>query len=323
MEIGFVGAGKMAGMLIEKVDAIDDATVTGICDVNEAAALEVAEPRGASVYTDHETLYAEEALDAVFIAIPPFAYDDQASLAAERGIDVFVEKPVALRPDQGRETLTAIEEADILTGTGYVFRYDEITDVALELLENHEISLLNGRYWSGLLASSWGNELDLSGGEIVTRTTHIYDTIRYLGGDVERVSASGTDRLGTDGIDYPDATAARLDHENGIVSTVSSGVTSPEWVAELDVLGDDVSLRLDYAAQKLTGSVAGDEIHYDFATDRYGREVEAFLEAVRSGDRSHVRSEFADALRTLSLNWTVIDAAETGEIATVGETRRS
>ncbi|WP_122091194.1 Gfo/Idh/MocA family protein [Halalkalicoccus subterraneus] len=323
MEIGFVGAGKMAGTLINKVDAVDDATITGICDVNEAAALEAAEPRGATVYTDHETLYAEESLDAVFLAIPPFAYDDQASLAAEHGIDVFVEKPVALKPDQGRETLAAIEETDILTGTGYVFRYDELTDVALELLEDREISLLNGRYWSGLLASSWGNELDLSGGEIVTRTTHIYDTIRYLGGDVEQVSANGTDRLGTDGIDYPDATAARLDHENGIVSTVSSGVTSPEWVAELDVLGDDVSLRLDYAAQELTGTVAGDEIHYEFATDRYGREVEAFLDAVRSGDRSHVRSEFADALRTLSLNWTVIDAAETGEIATVGETRRS
>lgn len=323
MEIGFIGAGKMAGTLMEKVDAVGDASITAVCDVDEDAAREEADPRDATAYIDHETLYAEESLDAVFVAIPPFAYDDQVSLAAEHGVNVFVEKPVALKPEHGRETLSTIEDADIVTGTGYVFRYDEITETALDLLEGREISLLNGRYWSGLLASSWGNELELSGGEIVTRTTHIYDTIRYLGGNVERVSADGTDRIGTEEIDYPDATAARLEHENGIVSTVSSGVTSPEWVAELDVLGDGVSLRLDYASQELTGSVNGDEVHYDFETDRYGREVEAFLEAVRFGDQSRVRSNFADALRTLSLNWTVIDAAETGEIAAVGETRRS
>lgn len=323
MEVGFIGAGKMASTLMEKVDAVDDASIVAICDVNEDAALEAAEPRGASVYTDHETMYAEESLDAVFIAIPPFAYGNQVSLAAEHGINVFVEKPVALKSAQGRKILEAIEAADVVTGTGYAFRYDEITELALELLEDREISLMNGRYWSGLLASSWGNELELSGGEIVTRTTHIYDTIRYFGGNVERVSASGTDRLGTEEIDYPDATTARLEHENGIVSTVSSGVTSPEWVAELDILGDGVSLRLDYASQELTGSVDGDEVHYELATDRYGREVEAFLDAVRTGDQSHVRSTFDDALRTLSLNWTVIDAAETGEVAVVGGTHRS
>lgn len=323
MEVGFIGAGKMASTLMEKVDAVDNASIVAICDVNEDAALEAAEPRGASVYTDHETMYAEESLDAVFIAIPPFAYGNQVSLAAEHGINVFVEKPVALKSAQGRKILEAIEAADVVTGTGYAFRYDEITELALELLEDREISLMNGRYWSGLLASSWGNELELSGGEIVTRTTHIYDTIRYFGGNVERVSASGTDRLGTEEIDYPDATTARLEHENGIVSTVSSGVTSPEWVAELDILGDGVSLRLDYASQELTGSVDGDEVHYELATDRYGREVEAFLDAVRTGDQSRVRSTFDDALRTLSLNWTVIDAAETGEIAVVGGTHRS
>ncbi|MCL7417785.1 MAG: Gfo/Idh/MocA family oxidoreductase, partial [Halalkalicoccus sp.] len=156
MEIGFIGAGKMAGILMEKVDTVDDASITAVCDVDEDAAREAAEPRDATAYIDHETLYAEESLDAVFVAIPPFAYDDQVSLAAEHEIDVFVEKPVALKPEQGRETLAAIEDCDIVTGTGYVFRYDEITEVALELLEGREISLLNGRYWSGLLDSSWG-----------------------------------------------------------------------------------------------------------------------------------------------------------------------
>lgn len=323
MDIGFIGAGKMASILMEKVDAVDEASVTAVCDVDGDAARTAAEPRGAATYTDHGTLYDEERLDAVFVAIPPFAYDDQVTLAAERGVDVFVEKPVALRASHGRETRSVINDAGVVTGTGYVFRYDGITEKALELLDNRTIGLLAGRYWSGLLASSWGNELDLSGGEIVTRTTHLYDLVRYFGGEVDRVTAASTDRIATPEIDYPDATTATMEHENGTVSTVSSAVTSPKWTAELDIVAENAHLHLDYTAQELTGSVDDEEIHYDLPIDRYGREVEGFLEAVRRNDPDHVRSDFADALRTLSLNWTVIDAAEDGNPAIVGETRRS
>ncbi|MFC7230892.1 Gfo/Idh/MocA family oxidoreductase [Saliphagus sp. GCM10025308] len=70
MDVGFIGAGKMAATLMEKVDASSDASITAICDIDEDAAREAAEPRNASVYTEHETLYEEESLDAVFIAIP-------------------------------------------------------------------------------------------------------------------------------------------------------------------------------------------------------------------------------------------------------------
>lgn len=323
MNVGFIGAGKMATTLMEKVDESDRATITGVCDIDEEAARKTAEPRRAATYTDHGTLYEDESLDAVFIAVPPFAYDDQVTLAAEHGIHVFAEKPVALETERGREALAAIESAEIITGTGYVFRYDEITEKASELLADRDITMFTGRYWSGLLASSWGNELDRSGGEIVTRTTHLYDLVRYLGGEVDRVTAASTDRLDVPEIDYPDATTATLRHENGIVSAISSAVTSPEWTAELDIVGDNVHLQLDYTTQEITGMIDDEEIYFDLPTDRYGREVESFLEAVDRNEPDHVRSDYADAVRTLSLNWTVIDAAKSGETAIVGETPRS
>lgn len=323
MDIAFIGAGKMAGTLMEKVDEFDGARIVAVCDVEEEAARAEADPRDASVYVDHHALYEEESLDAVCVAIPPFAYEDQVIEAAERGIDVFVEKPVALDVDHGRKTLSAIEEAGVVSASGYVFRYDGITARARELLDGREVSLLDGRYWSGLLASGWGNELELSGGEIVTRATHIYDAVRYLGGDVERVAAAGSERIDTPEVDYPDATASTMCHENGAVSTVASAITSPNWVAELDVVGDGVHLTLDFVAQEITGSVDGESIDEEHPTDRYGEEIHAFLRAVRDDTPGAVRSDYADALRTLSLNWAVIDAAESGTFERVGETPRS
>lgn len=312
MQVAFIGAGKMAGTLMEKVDEHDDVDVTAICDINEEAARAAAEPRGAAVYTDHEALFRDKSTDAVFVAIPPFAYDDQLTLAAEHGVDLFVEKPVGLRPERAAEVGVTLEESGVITGTGYVFRYDKITEKALELLADRTINLIDARYWSGLLASPWGNELERSGGEIGTRSTHVYDTIRYFGGDVESVCAAGTTRTNVEEIDYHDATSATMTHENGAISHVSSGVTSPDWKVEVDLLADDCRLRLDYAAQQLTGVIGEEPVEYEYETDRYGREINAFLEAVRTGDRDLVRSDYADAVRTLELTSTVVDSATEG-----------
>lgn len=310
MRVAFIGAGKMATDLMECVDAIDGAQLTAVCDIDEDAATEAAEARGAEVFTDHEALFEDHEFDALFLAIPPFAYSNQAKLAVEHGVDLFVEKPVALRPPDAEAIEATIEDSDIVTSSGYVFRYDLITEQALELIGDRDVSLIDSRYWSGLLASDWGNEMEISGGDINIRATHLYDTVRYLGGDVEQVYAAGSRRVGTPEIDYDDAVTTTLEHENGIVSHVSSAVTAPSWTVEVDVVGDDFELRLDYADQSLSGVVEGEEVEYDGTCERYQREVETFVEACETRNQSLVRSSYADAARTLELNWAAIEAID-------------
>lgn len=310
MRVAFIGAGKMAARLMRRVDAIDGVEITAVCDIDEDAAMAAAEGRGAKVFTDHDVLFEDHEFEALFLAIPPFAYSNQAELAVEHGVDLFVEKPVALRPADAEAVEVAIEDSDIVTSSGYVFRYDLITEQALELIGDRDVTLIDSRYWSGLLASDWGNEMDISGGDINIRATHLYDTIRYLGGDVERVYAAGSRRVGTPEIDYDDAVTTTLEHENGIVSHVSSAVTAPSWTVEVDVVGDDFELRLDYADQSLSGVVEGEEVEYDGTCERYQREVETFVEACETRDQSLIRSSYGDAARTLELNWAVIEAID-------------
>ncbi|WP_440009637.1 Gfo/Idh/MocA family protein [Halomicrococcus sp. SG-WS-1] len=313
MRVAFIGAGKMASDLMACVDDVDGAEITAVCDVDESAAVAAADPRGAAVFTDHETLFADHDFDAVFLAIPPFAYGNQAELAVEHGVDLFVEKPVGLRPEDAREVEEQLRDADVVTGSGYVFRYDRITERTLDLVGDRDIGLLHARYWSGLPNSEWGYEMARSGSDVNIRTTHVLDTMRYLAGDVDRVYATDTDRIGTDEVDYADGVAATVEHQSGVVGTVSSSITAPEWTVEIDVAGEDFQLSLDYAAQSLTGTVGGQEIDFDGTCDRYRREVAEFIEACERGDQSHVRSSFSDATRTLELNWAVIESAERAE----------
>lgn len=323
MDVAFIGAGAMATTLMECVDDVEDVGITAVCDVDEEAATATADPRDAAVFTDHRAMFEERDVDAVFVAIPPFAYDDQPTLAAEHGVDLFMEKPVGLRPEYARDVAADLADSDVVTAAGYVFRYDRITEKALELIGDRSIGLLDGRYWSGLPRSDWGHQMETSGGVINVNTTHVVDLLRYFAGEPAQVYAAGTDRTGTEGIDFDDAITAVVEHESGVVSHVSSSVTDPEWTVELDAVGDGFELNLNYAEQTLTGTVDGEDVSFDGDCDRYRREVEAFVEACRQRDRDRVRSSYADGARTLDLNWAVIYAVESTGPVDVRDRRSS
>jgi myo-inositol 2-dehydrogenase/D-chiro-inositol 1-dehydrogenase len=318
MRVAFIGAGKMASGLMDCVDEASGHEVVAVCDVNEAAARSAAESRGAAVYTDHYTLFETGDFEVVFVAIPPFAYSDQAELAAEHGVHCFVEKPVGLHVEDAQRWEAVLDTADVVTSSGYVFRYDAITERALELIGDRPIALLEAQYWNGLLASEWGNEMAKSGGDINVRATHVYDLLRYFGGEVERLFAAGSDAVGTPEIDYFDAVTATAEHDSGAVSNVSSAVVAPQWTVDLDVVGEGFELHLDYTTQQLTGEIDGETVEFDGTCDRYQREVESFLDACERGDQSAVRSSFADATRTLELNRAAIEASELGRVVEPG-----
>ena len=52
---------------------------------------------GARLYKSHIEMYeSEKHLDAVFIIVPPDCHEDAEIMAAQKGIHLYVEKPVAL-----------------------------------------------------------------------------------------------------------------------------------------------------------------------------------------------------------------------------------
>lgn len=308
VDIGFVGAGKMARTLESKLAHVTQANIVAVCDIDEDAARALADPHDAEAYTDHHELYTDVDLDAVIVAIPPFAYDDQVSSAAEHGFDVFVEKPVALRPEHARSVESVVEAANVVTGTGYVFRYFEITDRVLEILDGRTVSMIDAHYWGGLPASEWGYELEKSGGQVLTRSTHAFDLVRFFGGDVAEVSATGTTRAGIDVVDFEDALTTTMRHENGVASSVSSTISSPTKTVSVDLHGRDFHLHLDYSNQRLTGTVEDERISFEAETDGYRREMERFVDAVATGDQTRLRSDFADSARTVELNCAVNDS---------------
>jgi predicted dehydrogenase len=88
-------------------------------------------------------------------------------------------------------------------------------------------------YWmGGLPGAYWWRRLEMSGGQIVEQTTHIFDLARYLVGDIVRVSA---------------ATALRALHDVPDLNVPDVGVVNV-WFANgaIDCIANTCMLKLGY-----------------------------------------------------------------------------
>jgi predicted dehydrogenase len=307
VNIGLVGAGGI--METHRSNLADhDADVVGVCSRTEESARAMAELHDASVYTDHEALYERESLDAALIAIPPFAHTDQELLAAERGIDFFVEKPLALSRETAREIAAAVDDAGLVTQVGHQFRYADVVERAVDVVDDRTLTLVEGRWVDEVAPLPWWTEKAKSGGQVVEQSPHVFDLVRLFAGDVADLSAYGGQRVVTEDIDFADSSVAAMRHENGAVSQVTSTSASPEKDVGLDLVGDGCRLELDLASHALTGTVDGEPVEYRGSASRYEDELAAFLEAVERNDPALPRSPYRDALRTFELTLDVDEA---------------
>jgi predicted dehydrogenase len=312
IRIAFIGAGGIAQNYLGSLDDIDQASVTAICDLDEKRAQEAAEPRDAAVYTDHRDLYEDSDFDAVVVAIPPFAHTDQELLAAEHGTDLFIAKPVALSSEKVAEVETVLEEDGIVTQAGHMWRYADVTDRLLELLDGRTVGMVDGQVWVETPETPWWRERDRSGGQIVEQAAHIYDLVRYVAGDVEQVFAAGDHRLDAP-VDFEDVSSVTMSHENGAVSHVSNTCAAPDHQYGLQVVAEDARLDIQYLDNSLSGVVDGEEVHYEGDRDGYARQLESFVDACLTNDPSRVRSDYADAAETLRTALAATRSLESGE----------
>lgn len=310
--IGFVGAGGRANKHLDTLAGLDTADVVAICDVDRETAVEAADPHDAAVYTDHESMYDSEDIDAAFVVLPPFAHEDQEIGAAERGIDLFVEKPLALSTEKAREIRDAVEANDVIAATGYQRRYADTVRRASELVEDRTLGLVEGYYKGGVAGDPghWWRVYEKSGGQVVEQATHIYDLVRLFGGEVESISAVGGHEV-VDEIDFEDVVSTNLVHENGAIGHVTSTSAASRPYSGVELIGDGVQLR--FSGDSLSGVVDGEEIEYESEDDPSRTAVEAFVGAVETRDPSRIRADYADGARSLAVTLAVEESLRSGE----------
>ena len=304
LRIGFIGAGGIADAHLNTLSTREDATVVALCDINQQTAQAKVAQYGGVAYTDFRRMLDEQKLDAVFICTPPFAHGDLEMAAIERGLPLFIEKPIALDLDMARPILQAVQAADLTTLVAYKYRWDDHILRARELLADKTQGLLVGRYWTGMPGVPWWRVQAQSGGQMVEQTTHIVDMARFLGGEITHVQAfEAHQAMHTV---YPDATAAdaavtNLRFASGAVGSISNTyMIAGGGTSGLEVIAHNFRLSVEGSVLRWWGKDEQGEVNKE--VNGYVDEVDAFLHAVQTGDRSRVHSDYADAYRTLAVS---------------------
>lgn len=302
VNLGFIGCGGNARGHMKAVQDIPGAKIVGVCDTVEALARQAADMTGAEAYADHRRLLERTDLHAVCISIPVFAHGQPEFDVIERGLPFLVEKPVAIEMGLAREIEARVRQRGLLTAVGYQLRYGGTVDIARETLSGQRLGLVVGQYWCSTGAgdpSAWIRQWAKSGGQLVEQATHTIDMMRYLAGEVAEVYCASTNQV-LKQIDCPDFNAVTLTFENGAVgSLTTSWAMAQGWshANVVDVLFEDAMLHWTYGKLTLYRGGKVEEI------TRPGPGIdEVFINAVRTGDGSAIRSPYSDAVKSLAVS---------------------
>jgi len=331
--VGVIGAGRRASDHLDALAQVEGAEIAAICDVREDLATDCSQKYGGRPYADCGQMLADGVAEAVYIVTPPTAHYEPAVAAFESGLHVLLEKPVALSDSEASELLAAAEAAGVVTSVSYQLRYLSTVDHALAELQGRAIALLRGQYYWTVPLVPWAARRETGGGQIVEQATHLVDLCRMFAGEVTHVSAAYSEqtRPGVDGFDNWDACAVTMTFESGAAGSLASTYALFPGVPDnalLDIVagrkdatppvepGDEVLLRLLVSGELRKYTRDGEQVIHptgnaDLECSR------AFIRAVATGDRSGIRSDLGDALRTLKVTLAANEAAATGNVISV------
>lgn len=144
-------------------------------------------------FTDLPAALAAADLDAVIITTPTFTHRDLAVQAANSGLHVFCEKPMALTLAECDDIMNSCERNGVKLQVGFMRRFDPPfvsakRDLDAGLVGNPLLvrSLTRGPG----LPPAWANDVRRSNGMLAEVNSHDFDTVRWLGGsDIVEVHA--------------------------------------------------------------------------------------------------------------------------------------
>ena len=323
VRVGVVGAGTISRGHLAGLMATPNADVVAICDTvvdrAEAAAAKIGS--GCAVFTDYHAMLERTDLDCVFLLIPPYVRDDHEFIALDRGLHIFVEKPVGLDIGRAERVGAAIEDAGVISATGHQLRHHEGADRVVEFLHDRRIGMAWGSYLGPWVSSppqkaAWFNQRSKSGGQVVAQLCHSIDMARYVLGEPRRLWARNALRLmdHVENFDIPDVSAGTVEFESCVIGQFFCTFALPvnHRVGFFSVVAEGALVEVTFEGSTITTKDGKEEL--TAVTPEQTHQDRAFIEAIAKGDPSLVRSPYRDAIKTLDFTLAFERAAETGEV---------
>ena len=293
-------------------------------------ARELAAEAGVGLGTaDFDELLSVPGLEAVHVATPVVTHAQFAVAAAERGLHVLCEKPLADNLQGARRIVAAVQSAGVVGMVGYGLRMKQ---TRRRLIERAREVVGRPRMASVSLVQTdhadpdsrpytWVHDARLGGGRLQGYGVHDLNLLLEIFPDVDAVAAAtevGVPvRRAADGelrpVTSEDAYALLLRFRGGGIGVVTLVATARHGRGDvIEIHGDEGTVRLD-ADRRLWWGRAGEELHSEgpldaSSTEAFKRVAHNFWAAVREGAAPEPSLE--EGLRVQA----IVDAVRTADI---------
>jgi predicted dehydrogenase len=239
IRFALLGCGDIGVANAAAIAAAPNTELVACYDPDAELARDVAGRFGAQVAESVEALFERKDVDAAFLAVPHHLHLPLARLAAEAGLHVVVEKPLAHDLASAVAIVEATQRAGVALTVCFPFRYEPAVVAARYLFEAGAVGEFAGAvvsyhldkpasYWrsgySNRSVSDWRQSRALAGGGIlIMNLTHHIDLARHIG-RVEVDSVTATEEPGGDTVE--DGIAVAVKYANGSLGTVAGQAAS-------------------------------------------------------------------------------------------------
>jgi predicted dehydrogenase len=319
LRLAVIGVGHLGKEHARILSSLPDVELVGVADVHAPQAQEVARRWNTRAYSQHQPLL--QAVDAAVIVTPTTHHHAVAGDFLQHGIPILVEKPLAATLNEADELVHLARRHGALLQVGHIERFNP----AFEELQRRP---LQPKYVNAQRVGPFtGRSTDI--GAVLDLMIHDLDLLlAMVRAPLLSVQAMGLSVLGG----HEDMAQARLTFEDGCVADLTASRLSPEPLRRMQVWGPEGLASLDFAPKRLTLIQPSEELcrrrlqplrrdpawsatlkqgllgrHLEILEldrnqgDQLTRELEEFVQCVRTGARPRVSGEEGrDAIRLAS-----------------------
>lgn len=277
MKLLIIGFGSIGSRHAHNAQALGHSVVP--CDPNPARA----------AYADYKEVLQKERIDAAVVALPSNLHVEVAQYLIEKGIPIFMEKPLATSRDGLKALLRTVKEKEVVTMMAQSYRWHEGMLKLKKTLDSGALGRpLSVNYVGGQYLPDWhpgedyrreyAAQRSMGGGAMFTSMSHTLDTIEWLFGDIVEY-AGEKKRVGDLEIDVDDTANISCTTAQNVHIEARTDFLARPASHRMAVVCERGTVEADFVAHTINGEP------YAFDSNkRYLDEMRYFVQLVERGE---------------------------------------
>jgi predicted dehydrogenase len=286
--VAVVGTGNMGTNHARVYDELPGSELVEIVEPDEERTAELTAKYDVTVRESAEDITEAE---AATVSVPNEYHRPVAEQLLSGGLDILVEKPLAMSVEDAEAIVEAAETTDAVLQVGHIERFNPAVQTLAEILRDENLIAIEAHRLGPF------NEQLSEESVVFDLMIHDMDIVDYLvAGDLAHLDAVGTRSRSA----VTDHAVTTMQYECGVLATTVASHVTHGKIRKLDVTTKDAFITLDYQEQKIMIQRRGTEQMTELGTNS-GYRAETVTERPYVRTREPLKNElehFIDCIRT-------------------------